>query len=582
MRTPWLALLIPLVLSACEGPTPDAEIPTAVAPPTVTDIADAYYAAYLARYPTAGYFSGVPVTRHDRLVENTPEALARWWATEDLLYERLMRIDRNTLVGTPDWLLHGLLQGELEASIGLRICRNDLWDVNHMWGWQLGMPRVAAVQPTGDADQRAQALTRWKDFPLFIDREIANLRTGLAAGYSSPRRVVRRVIDQLDGLIALGVDASPFLEPARHSDDEAFALALTEVVADRIQPALLRYRDFLLDEYLAAARDALAVSANPDGRACYAASLRNYTTLQRSPEAIFAAGRVAVAANRARVVELGQAGYGTSDFAEIIRLARDDPREHYGSADELLAYARDAAVRSRAGVADLFETLPEGELAVEPYPPHLDGTGVSDRYENGDGTRPGIYRIGLAGWPERNRGNAEITVFHEGFPGHHLQLAIARELPAVHPLTTLIFNSGFGEGWARYAEDLAEIAGLYSSPAAPILRRAWPARGMVVDPGIHVFGWSAEQAGAYMLESGRFAPERIDDMVDRIAILPGQLTAYDAGALEMLALRDQASAAIGPGFHLREFHSELLRNGTIPLPLLREHIEMWVAAETSR
>jgi uncharacterized protein (DUF885 family) len=553
------------------------------APPVATDpvtsIADAYYEAYIDRFPTAPYFAGLPTDAHDRLLDNSPDALAAWWAHEDALYARLMRVDRRVLVGTTDWVTHGLLQEELEASIGLRVCRNDLWDVNHMWGWQLGMPRVAAMQPVETADQRSQALARWDSLPAFIDQEVDNLRQGLTRGYSAPKAVVQRVIAQVNRMIALETAESPFMDPARRVDDAEFEAELSQIVSERIAPALLRYRDFLLDEYLAAARDAIAVSANPDGRACYEASLRNYTTLPRSPEAVFELGQRTVNANREQVIELGEARYGSSDFAEIVRLARDDPDEVFGSADELLAYAQAAAERSQAGVADWFAELPQRALIVEPYPPYQDGTGVSDRYESGDGDRPGIYRIVLASWVSRQRGNAEVTAFHEGYPGHHLQIAISQELTDPHPLTQLVFNSGFGEGWARYSEDLAEVAGMYTSPTAPILRRAWPARGMVVDPGIHVMGWTREEAKAFMIEAGRFAPERADDMVDRIAILPGQLTAYDSGALEMWALRDQAREVLGEAFDIRAFHTELLRNGTVPLPLLREHIERWIESQ---
>jgi uncharacterized protein (DUF885 family) len=146
----------------------------------------------------------------------------------------------------------------------------------------------------------------------------------------------------------------------------------------------------------------------------------------------------------------------------------------------------------------------------------------------------------------------------------------------LHPISQIIWFSGPGEGWARYSEALAEEMGLYTTTTGPIKRRAWPARGMVVDPGIHLFGWTREQAIEFIMESGRFPESMGDELVDRIAILPGQLTAYDSGGLEILALREMAEEAMGEDFDIREFHDRILENGTIPLLQLRAHVTAWI------
>jgi uncharacterized protein (DUF885 family) len=222
-------------------------------------------------------------------------------------------------------------------------------------------------------------------------------------------------------------------------------------------------------------------------------------------------------------------------------------------------------------------TMPGQAVEVVPFEKHEEGTGRSAHYNPGNAERPAEYRIPLAKPEEEGRGNAEATAFHEAWPGHHLQVATFQAVEGVHPVTSLIWFSGPGEGWARYSEALSEEMGLYQSTSGPILRRAWPARGMVVDPGIHLFGWTREQASEYMLEAGRFP--NADEMVDRIAIMPGQLTAYDSGGLEILALRRQAEEALGDDFDIREFHDRVLENGTIPLGSLREHIEAWIESK---
>jgi len=222
-------------------------------------------------------------------------------------------------------------------------------------------------------------------------------------------------------------------------------------------------------------------------------------------------------------------------------------------------------------------TMPEQAVEVVPFEKHEEGTGRSAHYNPGNADRPAEYRIPLATPEEEGRGNAEATAFHEAWPGHHLQVATFQAIDGLHPVTSLIWFSGPGEGWARYSEALSEEMGLYESTSGPILRRAWPARGMVADPGIHLFGWTREEAAEYMLEAGRFP--NADEMVDRIAIIPGQLTAYDSGGLEILALRRQAEEALGDDFDIREFHDRVLENGTIPLGSLRQHIEAWIESK---
>ena len=230
-------------------------------------------------------------------------------------------------------------------------------------------------------------------------------------------------------------------------------------------------------------------------------------------------------------------------------------------------------------MAEWFTSPPKQPVVVEPYPDYQDGTGMSSRYESPNGDRPGIYRITLHAPEEQSRGDAEVTAVHEAWPGHHLQIAMAQNITDAHKIFRIAFNSGFVEGWARYAEHLGEEMGLYETTSAPITRRAWPARGMVLDPGLHLYGWSREEVRDYILESRRMGPTEATNAADRIAILPGQLTAYDSGALEIFALRAEAEHALGDRFDIKAFHDRILENGVVPLPLLRAHVEAWIAEQ---
>lgn len=545
----------------------------------VNDLANRYYEFILRTTPEVAYFSGVEPPRHDGLEDNSPEGYRVRAEEIDAMLEELEQIPAADLAGHSEWITHAYMLQSLRSEVDLRVCQDELWNVSQMGGWHTGYARIAELQPVGSAELRQQSLARWARLPGYVDQEIRNLEQGLELGYSAPKPVVQRVVDQVDGLLGLDIEQSPFYSPAVRDPDPDFAAAMREQVAGAIYPALQRYRDYLQERYLPQARDELSVTANPDGLACYEASLRSYTTLDRSGREVYELGQATVAANTSKVIELGRAAYGLDDFGAILQRAKNDPADRFADAGELLQFSRDAVQRAESAMPRWVGRMPEQMVEVVPFEEHQEGKGMSAHYRPGNADRPAEYRIPLHRPEEQSRGNAEAVAFHEAWPGHHLQVAFAQSVEGIHPVTQIIWFSGPGEGWARYAEALAEEMGLYTTTTGPITRRAWPARGMVVDPGIHLFGWTRERAKEYMLESGRFPESMGDEMVDRIAILPGQLTAYDSGGLEILALRREAEATLGDAFELREFHDRVLENGTIPLPQLRAHLEAWIAEQ---
>jgi len=543
---------------------------------TVTAIADRYYAVTLERKPEIAYFSGVELPRHDGMEDNSLQAIQALEREEDEMLRALEAVDAAILSGRGEWITHAYLLQELRSSVAQRVCRNELWNVNQMGGWHSGYTQIAQLQPVGSGELRLQSTQRWSLLPRYIDQEIENLKYGLELGYSAPKTIVQRVIDQVEGLLEMEIEKSPFYSPATRDNDDEFALAMYTIVAEQIYPALKRYRDFLAGPYMESARAELSVTANPFGLECYEVSLQGYTTLNRSGKEVYELGQATVASNKAAVIELGQAAYGLDDFKDIIERTKSDPADKFKDKEELLQFSRDMVQRAESEMPKWVGKMPEQAVEVVPFEEHEEGTGRSAHYRPGNADRPGEYRIPLYEPEGQSRGNAESTAFHEAWPGHHLQVAVGQSVEGLHPISQIIWFSGPGEGWARYSEALAEEMDLYTTTTGPIKRRAWPARGMVVDPGIHLFGWTREEAIEFMNESGRFPDAMGDEMVDRIAILPGQLTAYDSGGLEILALRKLAEDAMGSDFDIREFHDRVLENGTIPLMQLRAHIEAWI------
>ena len=568
----WIAVSA-LALAAC---TPTQTAPTAGGD-TLGALADRMIALEFRNYPLLGYSVDVGMVDHRRWPDSSPAALRAYEADSDALLQSVRALDVSRL-SAGDGAIVAAMRERLESRQQARVCRSELWAISHMGGWHLQLSTIAREQPVGTAEERAWALERWSALPARADQEIANARAGLDAGYSAPKRVVRRVIQQFDGLIA-DTPENPLYGPATRSDDAAFAGQFRTVISGPVLASLRSYRDFLQQDYLPRARDALALSAQPNGAECYRAMLRSYTTLTRTPEEVFALGQRTVAANAERVRELGAAAFGTRDLAEIARRIPAATDNRFASEEELVTFSREVVTRAREATRPLFNTMPAQDVVVEPFEAFRRNAGGSSYYSTQpDISRPATYRIQTQHWQGETRGSAEITAVHEAFPGHHMQIALAAA-QASRPISKILGNSAYVEGWARYAEALSEEAGIYQTRYAPITRRLWPARGMVVDPGLHAMGWTPEQVVAFIRESGRFPGEEADALVDRIAIMPGQLTAYDSGGLEIIALRREAEAALGGRFDVRDFHDRVLERGSVPLTTLRANVTAWIETE---
>ncbi len=584
MTSPRFSLLAvsALLIASCGNEKPPAD-----AGERVRSIADEYLAAITELSTFSVIYAGASdVIEVDgaAMEKNSPRALADFRTVEDRLAMALADIDPAKLAARADWVTYWTVTEALAASQGLRICQAHLWNVNHMSGWQNAFMQVAEAQPVATTVDRARALARWRRLPGYLAQEEANLRAGLAAGYSAPKRVVARVIEQLDRILASGPDALPYIAFAQSVEgDAAFHGAVKKLASEEMAPAIAAYRDFLRDDYLPKARESLSMAATPNGAACYEAMLRSYHTASIGAEATFARGKAAVEENRKAVVERGAVLTGTEDFTEIIARVKSMVENRFGSEQELVDWTRALVPVTREKIAPMFAALPAQDMIVEPFPASLKGTGQSSRYEPRPAAEgPATYRIAVDNWADQTRGEAEIVAVHEGWPGHHLQIASAASIEGLHPIMRLLGSTAYIEGWARYAEMLAEEAGLYATGYGAVSRRAWPARGMVADPGLHAFGWTNEQVKAFVIESGRFTDESAENLLDRIAALPGQLTAYDTGGLEIMRLRSEAVRRLGARFDVHEFHERVLENGAVPLAALTAHVEAWIAAEEGR
>jgi uncharacterized protein (DUF885 family) len=430
-----------------------------------------------------------------------------------------------------------------------------------------------------------------------FDDTIANLELGLAARRVSSVEKVRRAVEQLDAELDKSVDGWAMAAPAWASASpdpwpagtrEQLFADLRDTVVTQIVPAVVRYRDFLRERVLPAARkDKEGLVGLPDGLTCYRAAIRTHVGLPMTPEQLHELGVGEIARTDRELAELGAKVLGTNDLASTIAKLRTDKALYFTSREEILAAAQKALDRAKAMTDRYFSVLPKADCVMRETPDYEApySTIAYYRQPHYDGSKPGEYFVNTYKPETRPRFELEALTWHESIPGHHLQIGIAQELGSVPAFRKLDLINSFVEGWALYTEVLAAEMGLYSSDLDRIGKvsyDAWRASRLVVDTGIHAFGWSRAQAEAYMTEHTALTPINISNEVDRYIGTPGQALAYKVGQLEILRLRKLAETELRTKFDLKSFHAVVLGAGAVSLPILGKRVQAWVDAVRDR
>jgi uncharacterized protein (DUF885 family) len=547
-----------------------------------TMVADEYMVAYFERYPELATFEGVPGARHDRLIDNSFPALRDWERREDRWYAVLRRVDGATLRGS-DAVVHGLLLERLGASRQARVCRSELYPSE----WVEYYGPLATIQPVGSDSLRRAALARWATLPRLLDTEIANARQGMRLGYTWSKSEVRRNLERMDAVLALPVDSSPFFSPAVRDSTPAFRAAFDTLVRARLVPAIRRYRAFMADEYLRGARSTIGVSATPNGTTCYRAKIRISTTVDHDPRVLHQLGLARMDTVEREMRALASKVFGDTVLPRIYERLRSDTQYTFRSGREIVTVADSAIARAKSVMPRWFGIVPRSDVRVEPFPGYLERGARLGQYSAApnDGSRPALYRVNTYEPERRGRAMLQDITYHETIPGHHLQTAIAKERTNSHPVTRYLGTAAFSEGWAFYAERLADEMGLYSSDLSRmgmLSGQSLRAARLVVDAGIHALGWSRQQAIDYLSAHTMISAAQAAAEVDNYIASPGEFTAYMVGMLEILRLRTQAKQAFGDRFDIRAFHDRVLEDGSVTMPMLSAKITRWIASRPGR
>jgi uncharacterized protein (DUF885 family) len=499
---------------------------------------------------------------------------------------------RRTQLSIADRVSAAVLAEQLRARIAGIERRSYLMPINGDSGFHIGIANLPRAHSFRGVVDYERYLARLREVPRYFDQNIALLREGLASGMTVPQVVLAgrdraaRTHAEVAG-VAQSVFYAPFAQlpgtiPAATAD--RLRAEAREVIEKAVMPAYGKVARFLAETYIPGARKTIAAADLPDGRAVYRAAIHEHLTRDMSPEAIRDVGLREVARITAQMEAIRREVGFAGSLAEFFAHLRTAPQFYATTPEALLMRAAWLAKRIDAQLPRWFATLPRLTYGVEPVPDAIAPFYTGGRYvgaQQGSG-RAGMYWVNTYDLPSRPLYVLPALTLHEAVPGHHLQAAIAAEQDDLPMFRRHAYFAVTGEGWGLYAEKLGEDMGIYTTPYERFGRltyEMWRACRLVIDTGIHAFGWSREQARAYLRDHAALSEHEIETEVDRYIAWPGQALAYKMGELAILALRARAEQALGARFDIRRFHDAILAAGSLPLEVLEDEIARFIAAE---
>ena len=552
---------------------------------TLSSLADRYWAHLLATEPTTALLLGHPehLTEMEDMSREGEEANQR----ELRAFAAAARtIDPNGL--TPaEQVTREVLLFETESAAAELESRRAEFAVDPVLGAQVTLLQLVGQIVLTEVDQAAGLLEKWSKVGGLFDQLIARLQEGAAAGRTPPRISVEKVIAQVDRYLATEAGTDPFAAVGPppglpQAEVEVWRRQLIGVVTDVIRPGYQRYAEVLRHEVLPVARppERSGLFALPDGEEVYRRAVAKFTTLSVSPAELHETGLSIIEELSDEYRALAGSVLAESDLAKIYDQLRTDPSLRFLTPGEIVQTARAAMDRAQTALPGFFGRLPRATcvMAEIPGPSAKDSTLAFYLPPASDGSRPGTFFINTTEPQTRTRYEAEALAFHESIPGHHLQIAIAQELEGVPEFQKNTVITAYVEGWGLYTERLSDEMGLYSNDLARfgmLSFDSWRAGRLVVDTGIHAFGWSRQQAIDWMRDNSPQAPNNIENEIDRYIGWPGQALAYMTGRREIVRLRGEAERRLGQTFDLRRFHDLVLSSGPVPLPTLGRMVGDW-------
>ena len=511
---------------------------------------------------------------------------------------KLALIDRSKLSDT-DQLAYDVFKYNQESALRGQTdeirALTEVRPVNHFTGFHTFYPNFASGDSAAQFKTLANYednLSRHDDYIEISERAIGKFREGMESGVVETKLTIGLVIKQLDTLLAIPIEESQYMKPVKNFPEDfsdADKARLTEAYAEKtaeLYAADAAMRDFLRDEYLGVARDSVGLSQMKGGDKLYAQMIENTTTLPLTADYLHDLGLSEVARIKQGLEEIKQEVGFTGTLGEFFDYVRTDEQFKPESREALTQSYYDIGKEVDAKIGEYFSLVPKTPLEIKPYDPSIEQFQAGGSYQSGapDGSRPGTFYFNAYDLPSRlTTGNVTLYL-HEGAPGHHFQISLARENEALPAFMRFGGNTAYVEGWALYSETLGYEMGFFDDPwnrYGTLQDEQLRAMRLVVDTGLHAKGWTREQAIDFMLENSGMTRTEVVAEVERYIAIPSQALAYKVGAIKIQELRKRAEDQLGEDFDIREFHAEVLDTGSLPMPVLENKIDRWIASKAS-
>jgi len=532
------------------------------------------------------------VGRHefdDRWTDYSPAAAARRDKAYQDFLARARRYKTESLPAA-EQLNHRMFLREVEDHISRRDLINYFDPVNHFFGPHLDITSTMPISPAATVKDFENQIARIEALPQWADGVIAAANEGLKRRLQAPRLTVDLMVKSLETQSAPTPDKSPLLDAFRHMPDSipAAERARLQARADAaykaaFQPAWAKLRSYLTSTYSPATRASIGMAGNFNGAEYYTLYVRSRTTTKLTPQEIHDIGKRELARAQQEMADIRrEVGFNGTANEFVDRVLQGQPMLFHSEA-EILAHGRDIAKRIDPELPRLFRKLPRITYGVKPIPPDRALT-AAPYYEQPalDGSRAGNFFLRTASPEMQSKCCMESLILHEAVPGHHLQIGLAQEMENVPEFRKIAFYGAYIEGWALYAESLGKELGLYETPFeryGRLQQESMRAARLVVDTGMHALGWTREQAVEAMkpVRGGWITDATIESEVNRYVAIPAQALSYMIGGLKIRELRTRAEQALGAKFDVREYHDVVLRNGALPLDILEEEVDRYIA-----
>lgn len=526
----------------------------------------------------------------DRWRDISLEAIARRKRIDNCRLEALKKISRKELKGT-DLVNYDLLLDRAQREVAQQAFEGDYLVMDHLDGLHTDLPATLTIMRAATKKDVENMLSRLAKVPQLAQQTEVLLREGMKRKITPVKMFLERVPGQFEKILNTPIAESPIYKPFRElssttineQDRIALQRRAREVIQNDVHPALVKLRDFVVKEYIPAARETISWKEMPNGPAWYNHLVKSHTTTDMTAAELHDLGlkevsRITVAMNQIRE----QVKF-KGDLKAFNKHLLTHKQFYFTKEEDLLTGYRELAKRIDPELPKLFKTLPRTPYGIRAIPAYKAKETSAAYYTSGslEGGRPGWFEANTHDLRSRPKWGMEALTLHEAVPGHHLQIALAKEIGDLPEFRKHSGYTVFSEGWALYAESLGEELGFYKDPYSKygqLSYEMWRAVRLVVDTGIHFHGWSREKAIEYMMAQMPKSRAESEVEIDRYITWPGQALSYKVGQLKIRELRDRATAKLGEKFDLREFHDQVLKNGPLPLEVLEKNIDSWIAS----